>query len=45
MLEVYSRGIVDESKTHLFLSQFLGLIVLFNVKLWNFHQDLCFKEI
>ena len=39
---------VDESKTHIFLSPFfkyiLGLKVQFNVKLWNFHTDLCFAR-
>ena len=39
----------NESKTDIFLNQnfknILGLKVLFNVKLWNFHLDLCFVEI
>ena len=37
--------VIDESKTHLFLSQFFeyisGLKVQFNAKLWSFHLDFC----
>ena len=44
----YSGGptIVDESKTHLFLSPFFkyisGLKVHFNAKVWSFHPNFCF---
>ena len=49
LVRAIARQMSDESKTHIFLSPFfkyiLGLEVLFNVKLWNFHPDLCFVEI
>ena len=39
----------DESKTQIFFSPFfkyiLGLKILFNVKLWNFHPNYCFAKI
>ena len=41
--------VLDESKTHIFLSPFFKYIsslkVQFNVKLWSFYPDLCFAEI
>ena len=46
---VIVKAHLDESKTYIFLSPFFkyisGLKVLFNIKLWNFHPDLCFTEI
>ena len=39
----------DKSKTHILVSPFFKYIsslkILFNVKLLNFHQDLCFVEL
>ena len=41
--------LLDESKTHIFLSQIFmyiyGLKVQFNAELWSIHQDLCFVGI
>ena len=41
-------GKFDESKTHIFLSQFFeyisGFKVKFNAKLWSFYPDFCFVE-
>ena len=42
----YAMGVVDESKTHLFLSPFFknisGLKVQFNEELWSFHPNFLF---
>ena len=47
-MEDFWRPVIDESKTHLFLSPFFmniqGLKVQSNVKLWN-NLDICFVEI
>ena len=49
LVRATARPMSDESKTHIFVSSFFkyisGLEVLFNVKLWDFHPDLCFVEI
>ena len=44
--QLLETGVIDESKTHLFLSLFFKYIsslkVQLNVKLWSFHPNLCF---